>query len=99
MSKRTKLERHRRRKSDGGSILTRGSEPLQIAGGHIGKQIKSEFSVGRNSVTINNNNVETSDIDHVEKNQSEITGVSQKWNLVQHTDKNGVTHIEVEANR
>jgi len=95
ISKRSKLERHRRRKSDGGSILTRGSEPLQIAGN---KQIKSDLSVGRGNVTINNNNIDTSVIENVEKNQSEGSGVPQKWNLVQHTDKNGVTHIEVEAN-
>jgi len=80
VSKRSKLERHRRRKSDGGSIVTRGSE-LGVS------KIKS--SNDRGNVTINN--IDTSVIEKVvEKNQ-------QKWNLVQHTDKNGVTHIEVES--
>ena len=32
----------------------------------------------------------------MEKTQS--PGYPKKWNLVQHTDNNGVTHIEVEAN-
>lgn len=95
VSKRSKLERHRRRKSDGGSILTRGTELLQLAGGESSKLIKSDQPFGRSNVTINN--IDTSVIENVvEKTQS--PGGPQKWNLVQHTDKNGVTHIEVEAN-
>ena len=41
------------------------------------------------SVTINN--IDTSVIEKA------VASTSQKWNLVQHTDKNGVTHIEVES--
>ena len=85
VSKRSKLERHRRRKSDGGSIVTRGSDFSSITspGGLL--KLKSSPE----NVTINN--IDTSIIEAaVEKNQ-------HKWSLVQHTDKNGVTHIEVEA--
>jgi len=95
VSKRSKLERHRRRKSDGGSILTRGSELLQIAGGPNSNQIKIDQPKGKTNVTINN--VDTNIIERVVE-KTGLSGGSQKWNLVQHTDKNGVTHIEVEAN-
>ena len=82
VSKRSKLERHRRRKSDGGSIVTRGSDFVGLT------QRQTEYKV-KQDVTINN--IDTSVIEKaVEKNH-------QKWNLVQHTDKNGVTHIEVES--
>ena len=81
VSKRSKLERHRRRKSDGGSIVTRGSVPDWSALGH---QRQSEYK-GKEGATINN--IDTSVIEKA----------VNKWNLVQHTDKNGVTHIEVEA--
>ena len=85
VSKRSKLERHRRRKSDGGSIVTRGSDFSNISSaGGLGK-----LKPSAENITINN--IDTSLIEKaVEKNQ-------QKWSLVQHTDKNGVTHIEVEA--
>ena len=80
VSKRSKLERHRRRKSDGGSIVTRGSVPDWSAlGHHKGKGVQEP------GTTINN--IDTSVIEKA----------VNKWNLVQHTDKNGVTHIEVEA--
>ena len=84
VSKRSKLERHRRRKSDGGSIITRGSDFLGIS--------RSEFKPKPVTTDITNKaSLDTSVIEKaVEKNQ-------QKWNLVQHTDKNGVTHIEVES--
>lgn len=95
VSKRSKLERHRRRKSDGGSILTRGTELLQVAGGQGSNQIKIDQPKGKTNATINN--IDTSIIERVVEKTS-ITGGLQKWNLVQHTDKNGVTHIEVEAN-
>jgi len=82
VSKRSKLERHKRRKSDGGSIVTRATD---LTAG----KIKSSINNDRGNVTINN--IDTSVIEKVvEKNH-------QKWNLVQHTDKNGVTHIEVES--
>ena len=81
VSKRSKLERHRRRKSDGGSIVTRGSVPDWSALGH---QRQSDYK-GKEGATINN--IDTSVIEKA----------VNKWNLVQHTDKNGVTHIEVEA--
>ena len=75
VSKRSKLERHRRRKSDGGSIVTRGS----VSDWSAGHQRQKE------GTTINN--IDTSVIEKA----------VNKWNLVQHTDKNGVTHIEVES--
>ena len=82
VSKRSKLERHRRRKSDGGSIVTRGSDFSNISSG---------LKLKPNTENVTINNIDTSLIEAaVEKNQ-------HKWNLVQHTDKNGVTHIEVEA--
>ena len=92
VSKRSKLERHRRRKSDGGSIITR-----QAAEQPATPKIKS--GADRGSVTINN----PEPAGEAEVDISSSIGVSggggnQKWNLVQHTDKNGVTHIEVESN-
>lgn len=61
--KRTKLERHRRRKSDGGSVVS-----------------KSQHSYVDNELSA------------IEKVKNKL-----KWNLIQHTDRNGVTHIEVES--
>lgn len=58
ISKRSKLERHRRRKSDGGSVVARSMEA-------IFKRDKSHEDQVR-------------------------------YSLVQHTDRNGITHIEVE---
>ena len=89
VSKRSKLERHRRRKSDGGSIVTRGSDFVGLT------QRQTEYSkakqTGASPENVTINNIDTSVIEKaVEKNH-------QKWNLVQHTDKNGVTHIEVES--
>jgi len=86
VSKRSKLERHRRRKSDGGSIVTRASAA------EFGKAVTSNGggkAVNGQSVTINN--IDTSVIEKA------VASTNQKWNLVQHTDKNGVTHIEVES--
>ena len=57
VSKKSKLERHRRRKSDGGSVVARSMEA-------IFKRDKS--------------------LDEI------------RYSLVQHTDRNGITHIEVE---
>ena len=88
VSKRSKLERHRRRKSDGGSIVTRGSD---FGGLGRAADLKLRSPAAAEAVTINN--IDTSVIEKaVEKNH-------QKWNLVQHTDKNGVTHIEVESSQ
>ena len=87
VSKRSKLERHRRRKSDGGSIVTRASAA------EFGKAVTSsgaKSAANNQSVTINN--VDTSAIE-----KAVAGGQQQKWALVQHTDKNGVTHIEVES--
>ena len=83
VSKRSKLERHRRRKSDGGSIVTRASAV------EFSKAVTSGIKANNQSVTINN--IDTSDIEKA------VASSNQKWNLVQHTDKNGVTHIEVES--
>ena len=80
VSKRSKLERHRRRKSDGGSIITRSSD---LSG------IKTK-NAERGNITINN----------IDTGVTEQAGdTNQKWSLVQHTDKNGVTHIEVESSQ
>ena len=65
VSKRSKLERHRRRKSDGGSVVARSMEA-------IFKRDKS------------------SDRSDPEPDRS------LRYSLVQHTDRNGITHIEVE---
>lgn len=82
VSKRSKLERHRRRKSDGGSIITRtdlsglkGTDRANNA-----PSIKGEAAVSADKAAAGDKN-------------------NQKWNLVQHTDKNGVTHIEVETSQ
>ena len=74
VSKRSKLERHRRRKSDGGSIITKLSDLSNLIP-------KSE----------ERGNVLKTELETVDKENP------PKWNLVQHTDKNGVTHIEVES--
>ena len=84
VSKRSKLERHRRRKSDGGSIVTRGAVPDWSALTHT-RQPEHKAKAGEGGATINN--IDTSVIEKA----------VNKWSLVQHTDKNGVTHIEVEA--
>lgn len=79
VSKRSKLERHRRRKSDGGSIVTR--DFTAVSSRELNAKAKE-----RANITINNIDAGPSDLDP-----------NQKWSLVQHTDKNGVTHIEVES--
>ena len=53
------------------------------------KAVTSGIKANNQSVTINN--VDTSDVEKA------VASSNQKWNLVQHTDKNGVTHIEVES--
>ena len=65
-SKRSKLERHRRRKSDGGSVVTRSMEAI--------------FNGGRKR----------------DKSLEDEDRASTRFSLVQHTDRNGITHIEVE---
>ena len=77
VSKRSRLERHRRRKSDGGSIVTRVTDYTDI----VTRVADYNESVTNNSI-----------IDKAVDNKNQL-----KWNLVQHTDKNGVTHIEVES--
>ena len=84
VSKRTKLERHRRRKSDGGSIVTRASLPDRAPPNPPLPALPA-----LPALTINN--VDTTDIERA------VEAGQQKWSLVQHTDKNGVTHIEVES--
>lgn len=66
LNKRSKLERHRRRKSDGGSVVTRSMEAI--------------FNGGRKR----------------EKSLEDEDRASTRFSLVQHTDRNGITHIEVE---
>lgn len=87
VSKRSKLERHRRRKSDGGSIITRGSDFLGISRADF----KAKPFGASGAVTSDNQKPDTS------VNDKAVEKSHQKWNLVQHTDKNGVTHIEVES--
>ena len=65
VSKRSKLERHRRRKSDGGSVVTRSMEAIFNGGRKREKSLEDEDRATR-------------------------------FSLVQHTDRNGITHIEVE---
>ena len=90
VSKRSKLERHRRRKSDGGSIVTRASASVDFGKLPVANNGGAKAGNGNGpSVTINN--IDTSVIEKA------VASTSQKWNLVQHTDKNGVTHIEVES--
>ena len=62
VSKRSKLERHRRRKSDGGSVVARSMEAI----------FKRD------------------------KSQEPADDRALRYSLVQHTDRNGITHIEVE---
>lgn len=118
VSKRSKLERHRRRKSDGGSIVTRSTDYLSGIGGGGGK---SDY---RGSIAVTGNNINNNDLGSQIGDSSKGSGKggdsassilagnsgssgagnasssqpdTRKWNLVQHTDRNGVTHIEVES--
>ena len=78
LSKRSKLERHRRRKSDGGSVVTRSMEAI-FNGGGLRKREKSLEDEDRAGGTNNSN-----------------SSATNRFSLVQHTDRNGITHIEVE---
>ncbi len=75
LSKRSKLERHRRRKSDGGGIVAKSVEALFHS---------------------NNNNTKK---EQQRLQKASFDGAAKNWNLVQHTDRNGVTHIEVESEK
>ena len=55
VSKRSKLERHRRRKSDGGSIVTRSTDYLSGIGGGG----KSDY---RGSIAVTGNNINNNDL-------------------------------------
>jgi hypothetical protein len=129
VSKRSKLERHRRRKSDGGSIITRAAG---VASG--GLNLNDVFSrppppLPANIITTSSSSSTTStkpalhllsnsdgrsirgggssssnngggvSINHVDTSPTLSSALPHagKWSLVQHTDRNGVTHIEVEA--
>ena len=103
MSKRSKLERHWRRKSDGGSsIVTRSVEAL-FNSSNLKNASRSEKT---KSVHVNNleelakSQEATSNHNSSKSNskviiQDRIVSRQQPWNLVQHTDRNGITHIEV----
>ena len=129
VSKRSKLERHRRRKSDGGSIITTravggvnvsdmfsrpppplpstadvirargGSGSVGVGGGEVSishVDTTSSTTTGlvmtMTGMSNNNNNNNNSN-----NNNNTMSPPQSKWSLVQHTDRNGVTHIEVEA--
>ncbi len=105
VSKRSKLERHRRRKSDGGSIVTRSTDYLAGVGGGGGNAGKSDYR-GSIAVTGNSDLVGDSKIGANKASADNLLAAAssggnqpdtRKWNLVQHTDRNGVTHIEVES--
>jgi hypothetical protein len=131
VSKRSKLERHRRRKSDGGSIITRAGlstselfsrppPPLPLSTTTMSTSSSSSSDVlrarggGSGGSGGNTSSIIVSDggvsINYLDGDKAggvmTMTGMttnnnssnsSNKWNLVQHTDRNGVTHIEVEA--
>jgi len=69
VSKRSKLERHRRRRSDGGG---------SFSGGSLIEDIRVRDTPAQ---------------------QQQRRGQNGLWNLVRHTDRNGITHIEVESQR
>ena len=108
VSKRSKLERHRRRKSDGGSsVVARGVEALfnssnsKNASNSRSEKTKSvhvnnfeEFAKSQESSNSSNNNNNNNSCSKVIM-QDRIVSRQQPWNLVQHTDRNGITHIEV----
>lgn len=85
VSKRSKLERHRRRRSDGGGSFSGGSliEDLQYSKSQIGVRDASQQQQVPNGAH------------HARRGN----GHSALWNLVRHTDRNGITHIEVESQR
>ena len=78
VSKRSKLERHRRRRSEGGSGYS-GNEDL-LKGSNVWQppQPQQQQQQLQSNRRQQNNGV---------------------WNLVRHTDRNGITHIEVENQR
>ncbi len=92
VSKRSKLERHRRRKSDGGSsAVARSSVDAIFNGG------KSGNGGGRSEKTKSVHVEEPAVVMHDRVQGSRQQHPQQNWNLIQHTDRNGITHIEVES--
>ena len=90
VSKRCKLERHRRRKSDGGSVMTRSVEALFKRGD------KTKSVVMNNEVIVDSKQQQQHS-QHASSKSLMDPQLQNRWSLVQHTDKNGVTHIEVES--
>ena len=88
VSKRQKLERHRRRKSDGAS----GG-----GGGVVTRSVEALFSRNNKLRSEKTKSVHVPDLEKQQIASSNVPFYDHKrWNLVQHTDRNGVTHIEVE---
>ena len=86
VSKRSKLERHRRRRSEGGS-------------GYQGYP-NGEDQVKSQNVWHQQQQIQQQP--HHQQQQPQSSRRQQNngvWNLVRHTDRNGITHIEVESQR
>ena len=83
VSKRSKLERHRRRRSEGSGGFSVTDEQTNKSQNVWPSQQQQQQQHVRSRQQNGNNN-------------SNNNGV---WNLVRHTDRNGITHIEVESQR
>ncbi len=82
-SKRSKLERHRRRKSDGG-------------GGMVARGVEAIFKRKPAEKSQHHLHLQQQPQPQEMLKKASFAGDAQ-FSLVQHTDRNGVTHIEVEA--
>ena len=105
VSKRSKLERHRRRKSDGGSVVTRSVEALFS---RSKKSNSNNHDNNNKTKSIHLSSHEASALEKVLDGSNKVHQLQKStyldqvpagkgWNLIQHTDRNGVTHIEVES--
>lgn len=99
LNKRCKLEKHRRRKSDGGSVVTKSVEALfSRAKNKNSDKVKSVHQIDFERPSLP---------EHFKQNNQPATQLqktsflddNKSWNLVQHTDRNGITHIEVETSK
>ena len=87
VSKRSKLERHRRRRSEGGSGYS-GNEDL-LKGSNVWQPPQPQQQQQQSQ--------QQQQLQQLQSNRrQQNNGV---WNLVRHTDRNGITHIEVENQR
>ncbi len=96
VSRRARLERHRRRKSDGGGggVVTRSMDAIfgRKGGDKVNKTALVEAQQQQQQQQQQQHPVPTSQL-----HKSPFFDGRKSWNLVQHTDRNGVTHIEVES--